>query len=409
MPTYKPYSKLIAVVVAAALSVLMSLSAAQAWTESVLHTFTGGSDGSGPYAPVIMDQSANLFGTTVEGGGPCRKKRGCGTVFKVAPDGTETVLYAFKGGHDGRGPEAGLAEDQSGNLYGTTAIATRSDGSTVFEVTQQGVHTILHTFSGGSDGGGPLGSLIFDASGNLYGTTAFGGSNSVACYGGCGTVFEITSGGVFSVLYSFQAGTDGKSPRSGLIFDGAGNLYGTTSAGGNGKCFNGYGCGTVFKLTPDGIETVLYAFHGGGDGSFPSGNLVFDASGNLYGTTEGGGGKGCYNGSGCGTVFELAPDGTETVLSRFNRTGGPTHPVGGVVLDGNGNLFGASSSGGSAGCGTAFKLAPGHEAKAVYSFKCGKDGGYPAAGLLRGASGEFYGTTSSDGKRFGVVFELKRK
>ena len=394
------------VAVAVALAVFTSPVQARAWNETVLHTFAGGSDGQGPTGNLIADQSGNLFGTTVDGGGGGCHPKGCGTVFKVSPDGTETVLYAFHGVKDGKRPVGGLLFDQAGNLYGTTAGGGgRGGGGTIYEVTQSGVHTVLYTFSVGIDGFLPVAGLIADQSGNLYGTTAGGGTNFD------GTVFELTPSG-YAVLYSFQGKHDGADPQGPLAFDVSGNLYGTTLLGGGRGCGGGNGCGTVFKLAPDGTETVFHAFRGGRHGTDPSGWVVFDSTGNLYGMTAGGGGEGCF-GSGCGTVFEIAPDGTETILSRFNRPGGPAQPEGGVIRDNNGNLFGTSHIGGAAGCGTVFKLIPGHDAKALYSFTCGKDGAYPLAGLFMDPSGNLYGTTLGGGSRSGqdgdgVVFELKK-
>jgi uncharacterized repeat protein (TIGR03803 family) len=366
-------------------------------TEIVLYDFAGGSDGTYPYAGVIEDQSGNLFGTTIEGGAACRSSKGCGTVFKLAPDGTESVLYAFRGGRDGSKPSSTLIADQENNLYGTSGGGIKNSG-TVFEVTQGGVHTVLYAFTGGSDGAGPGAGVIADSSGNLYGTTAQGGSSNH------GTVFKVSPAGVHTVLYSFSVG-DGWYPLSQLTSDAAGDFFGTTYWGGNTGCSNG--CGTVFKLALDGTETVLYAFRGRNDGSSPGeGALIFDGSGNLYGTAGSGGGSGC-GGSGCGTVFEIAPDGTEIVLSRFDHVGG--HPAGGLVLDKSGNLFGTTIDGGAAGCGTVFKITPGHEAKAIYSFTCGKDGGVLNGGLLKGVNGQLYGTTERGGNgNSGVVFAIQK-
>lgn len=384
---------------------LASFATAHASTETVLYRFMGGSDGALPFGGVIADQSGNLFGTTLEGGGACKVAKGCGTVFKLAPDGTETVLYAFNGLREGTRPGDALLADQQDDLFGVTQIGGakgcgKGGCGTVFEVTQDGTHTILYDFKGGTDGAFPGGALIADQSGNLYGVTGAGGNS--ACQ--CGTVFEVTLGGTHSVLYSFQGGHHGGYPSSSLIADATGDFYGTTGMGG-GKGCGGHGCGTVFELTPDGTETVLYAFKGGNDVWGSAGGLIFDANGNLYGTSAIGGGTGC-GGNGCGTVFELAPDGTETVLSRFNRAGGPAQPFGGVARDQAGNLFGTTLYGGAGGCGTIFEVAPGHEAKAVHSFTCGSDGAYPEAGLFQDQSGDLYGTTESGGNKpgYGTVF-----
>jgi uncharacterized repeat protein (TIGR03803 family) len=388
----------IAIMFAVTVLAFASPASAGAWTETLLYRFAGESDGSAPYGDVIRDRDGNLFGTTAAGGAACTKKDGCGTVFKLAPDGTETVLYAFQGGDDGGEPRAGLVADQGGNLYGTTTIPK----GTVFKVTPEGVHTVLHIFESG-DGADPLAGLITDNAGNLYGTAAVGGGRC-----GCGTVFRITTAGAFTVLYAFQGGADGRDPQGPLVADSTGNLYGTTTSGGDVACDGYQGCGTIFKLTPDGHETVLYAFHGGQDGRAPFGDLALDSVGNIYGATAIGGGNHCF-GDGCGTVFELTPDGSESVLASFEYPGAPTFLHGGVVLDKKGILYGTGLGGGTEGCGGVFKLAPGKAAKTIHSFACVGDGRDPIAGLLRGGRGRLVGTTLGGGNRHGTVFALQQQ
>ena len=354
---------------------------------------------------------------------------------------TEAVLYSFQGGtSDGDQPYGGLVADNSGNLYGTTAEggvggctlygSTVSCG-TVFKLTpgSGGTYTesVLHYFQGGaSDGSYPLAGLIIDASGNLYGTTEFGGADSV------GTVFKLTKGSAGSytesVLHSFQyAVPDGEQPIAGLIMDGSGNLYGTTLSGGT------HGYGTVFKLTPGGggsyTESVLYSFQGGtSDGDVPNGGLITDGSGNLYGTTLQGGSGGCTASAsiiGCGTVFKLTPGGggsyTESVLYSF--LGGTTdgaYPYSGLVTDSTGNLYGTTFVGGpgtgicnsqnsSSGCGTVFKLTLGgsgnYTESVLHYFQAGaSDGANPTHGLIIDSSGNLYG--ASGGGTGGAVFLL---
>src|SRR5271157_3231541 len=252
---------------------------AQTYTESVLHSFPGSPDGANPYAGLVRDAQGNLYGTTVNGGAQAK-----GTVFKVDATGNETVLYSFTGaGGDGANPEAGLVPDAQGNLYGTTYAGGASNAGTVFKVDTTGNETVLYSFTGaGGDGAGPTGLLVRDAQGNLYGTTVFGGAS------GKGTVFKADATGNETVLYSFTgAGGDGANPEAGLVPDAQGNLYGTTDAGGASNA------GTVFKVDTTGNETVLYSFTGaGGDGAGPTGLLVRDAQGNLYGTTVFGGASG---------------------------------------------------------------------------------------------------------------------
>ena len=269
-----------------------------ATNEKVLHSFNGnGADGYQPEASLIFDAVGNLYGTTYWGG-----TYGFGTVFELTPSGgggwTETVLHSFQpNGTDGNYPIAGLIFDAAGNLYGTTSAGGTYGFGTVFELTpEEGggwTETVLLNFNG-TDGSYPHAGLAFDAAGNLYGTTGYDGTYHY------GTVFELTptagGGWTETVLHSFGNGTDGASPFAGLIFDAAGNLYGTTSAGGT------YGTGTVFELT-GGREQVLYSFKSryGADGATPYAGLIFDAAGNLYGTTYWGGNYGD------GTVFELTP------------------------------------------------------------------------------------------------------
>ncbi len=203
--------------------------------------------------------------------------------------------------------------------------------------------TVLYSFGGGTDGGFPFGDLIMDSAGNLYGTTLTGGAAS----GGCGTVFKLTLSGAETVFHSFNCDTDGSDPTSRLTADSAGNLYGTTNFGGAS------GVGTVYKLTPSGTFSVLYSFSGSPDGAIPEGRLIADSAGNLYGTTLQGG-TDC--GAGCGTVFSITPNGTGTVLYSFAYTDG-AFPHAGLIADNAGNLYGTTGGGGASGNGTVFKLA----------------------------------------------------
>ncbi|HTV34519.1 MAG TPA: choice-of-anchor tandem repeat GloVer-containing protein, partial [Methylocella sp.] len=228
-----------------------------------------------------------------------------GTVFKLAPDGTETVLHAFKGSpSDGSNPSAGLIFDSSGNLYGTTHIGGVAELGTVFKLAPDGTETVLHSFEGPGDGIYPVAGLIFDSSSNLYGTTVNGGATLAA-----GAVFKLAPDGTETVLHSFRGHGDGANPFAGLIADSQGNLYGTTPSGGSSNC--GAGCGTVFKLAPDGTSyKVLYTFAGGSDGFYPYAGLIADSQGNLYGTTTGGGANDSN-----GTVFKLTGTGFDTTCT----------------------------------------------------------------------------------------------
>jgi uncharacterized repeat protein (TIGR03803 family) len=273
--------------------------------EKILYSFTSIAGGFYPSGGVIRDSAGDFYGTTEFGGDTaCNQGSGCGTVFKLSNTGAFTTLYSFTGSPDGIQPHSGVVRDSAGNLYGTNvyggAQCPDSIGcGTVFEIDSSGNETIVHTFSGGSDGGLPFAGLIRDGKGNLYGTADAYGSR------GNGVVFRINPAASETVLYNFS-GTDGSSPRGRLVADSAGNLYGTTAYGGTGTCT--YGCGTVFQLDRQGHETVLYNFTGGADGSLPLSILVRDAAGNLYGTTGYGGDSSCsVNSSGCGTVFKLTP------------------------------------------------------------------------------------------------------
>jgi uncharacterized repeat protein (TIGR03803 family) len=376
---------------------------AQAQTFTILYTFTGSPDGQLPFAALIGDAAGNLFGTTAGGGAA-----GAGTVFTLDKTGKETVLYSFTPGSDGGGPTGPVLRDAKGNLYGTAQCCGSGNYGTVFKLDTTGKETVLYSFTGQSDGAGPSGKLVRDAAGNLYGTTSLGGASF------SGTVFKVDKTGKETVLHSFTAGADGYFPFSGLIRDGAGNLYGTTNLGGGSGC-GGNGCGTVFKLTPGKNgrwkEKVLYSFAGGADGAGPAAGVIRDAVGNLYSTTVGGGA------SGVGTVFKLSKTGKETVLYSFaGGTDGAVPYEAGLVRDAKGGLygttyFGGGSGCGGSGCGTVFKISSTRKETVLYSFTGGADGAFPLVGLLRNKAGDLYGTASSGGDSSctggcGTVFEI---
>jgi uncharacterized repeat protein (TIGR03803 family) len=374
-------------------------ASASAGSYSVVYTFKGGSDGSSPYAGLIADTAGNLYSTTNTGG-----TNNSGTVFKLAPDGTKTVVYTFTGGSDGANPEASLIMDKTGNLYGTAFDGGTQSGSsgigTVFKLTPAGSQTVLHTFTYGTDGGNPQDGLLSYKK-IYYGTTEVGGAS------GNGTVFKLTPSGTETVLYSFATGTDGANPFGGLIVDAAGNFYGTTEAGG------ATGNGTVFKVAQNGTETVLYSFKGGSDGQNPYGALVKDSAGNFYSTTYYGGGTGC-GGLGCGTVFKLAPSGTETVVHAFAGGSDGMSPEAGLVKDAAGNLYGTTFQGGgkgcgSLGCGTVFKIAANGAETVLHAFAGGSDGSFPTASLIAKPQGYFSGTTLAGGaSNSGTVFKVPK-
>jgi uncharacterized repeat protein (TIGR03803 family) len=348
----------------------------------------------------------------------------CAGVLHVSAAGaaTETVVYSFKGGSDGAVPKAGLI-NVTGTLYGTTEVGggTGCGGvgcGAVFSIFPDGTNeTLWHVFKGGRDGANPIAGLIktkatLSSKIRLYGTTANGGGT--ACYNGsgCGTVYSITPSGVEKVIYSFKGGNEGANPAAGLIrFNGT--LYGTTSQGGVGVCNSG--CGTVFSISSSGAEKVLYPFCSQvycSDGTGPRARLI-NVNGTLYGTTGNGGSTACYNGNGCGTVFSITPSGTEKVVYAFKGGNDGAFPSAGLI-DVNGTLYGTTSQGGtgicSNGCGTVFSITPGGPEKVLYSFKGGNDGANPAAGLIK-VNGTLYGTTSQGGAGIcglhcGTVFSI---
>ncbi len=397
-------SKTASLVVQAAFFLLTAAAVASAG-ENVLYTFQGGND-CAAYGTLIFDPSGNLYGTTTGGFGSD------GEVYELAHGSggwTETVLHSFSG-NDGIAPEGGLVRDAAGNLYGTTSRGGTSDRGTVYEVspTSDGwTETILYSFTGGADGASPEGTLALDAGGNLYGTATFGGGSNN------GVVFKLApgSGGwTQSVLYSFTGGNDGGQPLAGVILDPAGNLYGTASQ------VNNDDTGVVFKLAPISTgwtESTLYSFTLGNDGGDPEGPLTRDASGAVYGTGNAGG-----TGS-AGVVFKLHPGinapptlpaaWTENVLYSFSGGDDGNGANTGVVFDNAGNLYGATSQGGSGGFGAVYQLTPGSTGwseNVLYAFTGGTDGGFPESTVVLDSAGNVYGTTVAGGQRCGVVYQI---
>jgi len=328
------------------------------WTHTVLYSFKGAKDGGEPYKGVTLDAQGNLYGTSVTGGaGSC--EGGCGVVFKLTNSGgswTQTVIHAFSGGRDGSGPGSGVTFDRHGNLYGMTPTGGANGLGTIYEMRPQSNGAwrlrVIHTFTGGNDGSsGSAGRLILDAAGNLYGVATVGGAN------GKGVAFELTrsqNAWTLLPLYAFQDQPDGALPYGGLIFDRAGNLYGTTYYAGANDV------GTVYKLTNSNgswSETVLYSFKGGSDGSSPISTLVSDAAGNLYGTTSDGG-TSCA----CGVIFKLARGANntwiESVPYRFPGAPDAGFSYNGMVADSAGNLYGATTHGGPTNDGTIYQFTP---------------------------------------------------
>ena len=307
----------------------------------VLYSFLGFPDGEGPQGGVVRDSAGNLYGTT-NAGGPFSY----GTVFKLDATGKETILYAFNGGADGEFPNTGLVRDHAGNLYGATELGGPNQSGTIFKLDTAGNETVLHAFTGSSDGRLPQGPLVLDADGNLYGTTYEGGDLACGSFFGCGVVFKIDAAGSFSVLHTFEL-SDGASPYVGLARDSQGNLYGTTAFGGTRDY------GVIFEIDTAGNYSILYNFNLNKVGINP-GEVVVDPQGLLYATTTGSVG-------GSGTVLKLDSNGAATVLHTFENSDGAA-PFR-LLFTKSGALYGSTLEGGvggclQGGCGVIFSITP---------------------------------------------------
>ena len=371
---------------------------ANAQTFTVIHSFTGGSDGANPLGGFFI-VGDYLYGTASSGG-----SSGVGVVLRVSTSGQETVLHEFSGGTDGASPQGHLVMDKDGNFYGTTNAGGVSNAGTVFKVTRRGVERVLYSFTGKPDGANPVAGLAIDKAGNLYGTTTAGGSS------GNGTVFKLAiptvTGGEWTeeVLHSFGAGTDGTIPIAGVTFDASGNLYGTTSAGGS------YGYGTVFQLTPSTpswTENILHNFELGSDGGVPYAGLVL-YGGNFYGaTTEGGAGG--QNGG--GTIFELKnASGAWTFSELYALSGWGISGSYRNLLVVSGKIYATTHCDGQNTAGTVYELSlSGGEWNydPLYVFTGGSDGLYSISNLVADKAGNLYGVTLYGGANgSGVAFKV---
>jgi uncharacterized repeat protein (TIGR03803 family) len=390
-------------------------------TFAVLHNFTGGLDGANPWAGLTPDASGNFYGIAAGGGtGSCTfyGQSGCGTAFRLKhTNGAWTFgpLYSFEGGMDGEFPIRAVTIGSNGSVYAATAGG--GEGSCTFDSESNGCGTVvnltplptfaktpltpwleklLYRFAGQPDGGVATTTLIFDHNGNLYGTSDHGGTSND------GAVFELSpSGGgnyTETILYSFLGGTDGSHPLDGLISDSAGNLYGTTVYGGSTTACSGNGCGTVFELSPNGsgwTEKILYPFQGTSDGENPDSGVVMDTAGNLYGNTFQGGANGG------GTVWELSPNGSSWTLTTIYTV--PTahgEAVGRVTRDSSGNLYQLLQAGGAFNDGQVFELSPSNGSwiyTDLYDFTGGTDGSEPLGSVVLDSSGNMYGTAWGGG------------
>jgi uncharacterized repeat protein (TIGR03803 family) len=411
------------------------LLATSAWGQGkVLYSFNQSPDGNYPTAGLVRDAAGNFYGATPGGGdlGPqqCQAQpTGCGVVYELTNSGgtwTQSIIHTFVPGTDGINPFGNLIFDSAGNLYGTTQYGGTGCGGfygcgTVYELSPASggawTETVIYNFTGGSDGVYPEAGLIMDSAGNLYGTTGFG-ANSACNTLGCGTVFKLTrgTGGTWteSLLYVFQGGADGGEPRSEVVFDAAGNLYGNTAIGGDLTCNPPYGCGTVYKLSPASggwTETALHTFEGGISGFFPNSGLTIDKLGNLYGNMSSGGA------SGYGYVYRLIPRAggifAFNSVYSFDLTHGG-RPENTPLVSG-GIVYGTASAGGGnnklcpSGCGGVFKLLPTGSGihYAFLGFGISSNGAAPMGNLIKDPVGNLYGTASAGGAHgYGTVFEI---
>ena len=402
-------------------------------TVTFLHTFQlVPTDGGQPNGPLLQASDGNFYGTTRAGGtNICRSVDPipCGAIFKVTPAGVETVIYTFGAStSDGYTPSGPLIQGQDGALYGVTGNGGEyGGGGTVFRITLDGIYSVLHSFGASpTDGIVPLGGLVQASNGDFYGVTASGGANHCVnipqAGGNCGTVFRMSPNGVATILHSFgSSASDGVTPIASLLQASDGNFYGTTVNGGANACGAPNSCGTVFKITPSGVATILHSFGTSytpgflpTDGIAPQGALIQGRDGALYGTTPSGGTGRCGHEYGCGTVFKITLSGELTILHAFAVDSlqdgyGPSQYL---IQAGDGNLYGLTGSGGanqSSMTGTAFKLTPSGVKTTLYSFGPTNDQPHnPVGGLVQGNDGAFYGVTAYSGgiAGSGTVFKL---
>jgi uncharacterized repeat protein (TIGR03803 family) len=387
------------------IAILMTISSS-ASTFKVVYSFSF-KDGSSPNGDLISDSAGNLYGTTQFGG-----KSNRGIVYKLDPNGQQTILYTFTGVSDGGIPIGRLLRDSAGNLYGITSLGgdpTCSCG-TVFKLAKDGTLKVLHNFKGGTDGsqneGQPELGLVM-IKGNLYGAASFGGISSCDPNLGCGLIFKVTQAGKETVLHRFTGQTEGAFPQD-LITDQAGNIYG--AAGGSYQHGN---TGTLFKMTTTGKMTVLYTFPGGTSGNSPRWRITRGANGVFHGVTQFGGDDSCALGaSGCGVAFKVDATGKETVLHSFGEKSNDGEAPSGGLLKVAGNFYGSTFYGGvvnstcTLGCGVVYRVNNSGKYSVLYRFTGAADGWLPTGGLTKDSAGNLYGAALLGGTGNGVVFKI---
>lgn len=386
---------------------LLFVASSAAQTFKVFHSFSF-TDGSSPNGDLLRDSEGNFYGTTQFGGSSNR-----GLVFELDAKGNETILYTFTGGADGGIPIGRVIRDSAGNLYGITSLGgdpTCSCG-TVFKLTKSGTLKVLHSFKGGKDGaqneGQPELGLVM-VNGDLYGSASFGGVSGCDGSLGCGVLFKVTPSGKETVLHRFTGQAEGAFPQD-LISDQAGNIYGASG----GSYMQG-NAGTIFKLDTTGKLTTLYTFPGGTDGVSPRWRLLRNANGVFYGVTQfGGDATDCkVASSGCGVVFAVNAADKERVVHTFGKPPGGEEPSGGL-LDVAGTFYGVTVYGGTVnsncmfGCGVVYRVSNSGKYSVLYRFTGGSDGALPSGSLTEDASGNVYGATDSGGNgNNGVIYEI---
>lgn len=364
------------------LLLVFSSVTSQAQTYRVVHTFIGDATGGYPGKSLAVDGAGNVYGSTVAGG-----ILDSGTLFKLSETGAFTTIYLFPGNPNGSGPFGALLFEGSGNIYGTTTYGGGDAyAGTVFRLTESGSESLLYSFLGTPDGANPQDNLVRDHLGNLYGTTRYGGTMQA------GTVFRIDLEGAETILHSF-GGAEGAFPQGSVIIDPKGNVFGTVPNASKGGC--------VYKIDAGGNFSILYTFAGGPDGMAPTGSLARDTKGNVYGTTFEGGAHGF------GIIFKVDKYGNETVLHSFTGKSDGASPLSGLIIDSAGNLYGTTFGGSRYGLGAVFIFTPTGHLTTLHSFRGGSDGEVPYGGVTRDAKGNLYGTTWYGGKyNAGVIYKV---